>query len=46
MMAYYDSGDPQYYRMTGPIALMARKPGFLMDENSKEGAAPTRQGRK
>jgi hypothetical protein len=44
MMAYYDSGDPQYYRMTGPIALMARKPGFLMDENSREGAAPNEAG--
>jgi hypothetical protein len=44
MMTYYDSGDPQYYRMTGPIALMARKPGFLMDENSREGAAPNEAG--
>jgi hypothetical protein len=44
MMAYYDSGDLQYYRTTGPIALMARKPGFLMDENSREGAAPSEAG--
>jgi hypothetical protein len=41
MSEYYDSGDPQYYRINGPIALMARKPGFLMDENSRAGTAPT-----
>jgi hypothetical protein len=29
MMAYYDSGDPQYYRITSPIVLMARKPVFF-----------------
>jgi hypothetical protein len=44
MMAYYDSGDPQHYRISSSIALMARKPGFLMDENSREGAAPNEAG--
>ena len=44
MMSYYDSGDPQYYRIPTSIALMARRPGFLMDENSREGTAPNEAG--